>query len=114
MYSKVINEQTKQVQRFLGTDAEWAIDQGFLEQDIEQAYNGDWCLQGYAPVKPEPTKEEIRAERNRLYEAEADPIRYDMDEALARGLSDEADALRVAWLAKKDEIRANNPYPVDN
>jgi len=32
------------------------------EMDVEQAYNGSWYLQGYAPQKPEPTvQEQIRS-----------------------------------------------------
>lgn len=25
------------------------------EMEVEQAYNGEWYLKGYAPIKPEPT-----------------------------------------------------------
>ena len=31
---------------------------GMTEMEVEQAYNGEWYLKGYAPQKPEPTLEE--------------------------------------------------------
>ena len=56
------------------------------------------------------TVESQRALREQRFEAEADPIRYAYDEALARG-EDSAEQLKAEWLAKKDEIRADLPYP---
>lgn len=57
-----------------------------------------------------PTKEDIRAERQAHFIAEADPIKYDYEESLARGDAS-AEELKTAWLAKKDEIREALPYP---
>lgn len=57
-----------------------------------------------------PTKEDIRAMRQVRYTNEADPIRYEYDEALARG-EETAEEKKQAWLDKKDEIRAELPYP---
>lgn len=51
----------------LGTDTAWYISQGFTEQDVEQAYDGSWYLQGYAPVKPPLTDEDKKALRNKAY-----------------------------------------------
>ena len=58
LYSKVINEETKECQVGLGTNTEYYTKLGMTEQDVEQAYNGSWYLQGYAPAKPEPTLQE--------------------------------------------------------
>jgi hypothetical protein len=44
------------------------------EIEVEQAYDGAWYLQGYAPAKPEPTNEEQRQARAIAYAVEVDPI----------------------------------------
>lgn len=36
--------------------------------DVEQAYNGNWYLVGYAPKKPQPTVEEKLAELENKYQ----------------------------------------------
>lgn len=61
--------------------------------------------------EPEPIdpNKEISAQRQYRFQTEADPIKYDYDEALARGQSN-AEELKQKWLAKKDEIRADLPY----
>ena len=62
MYAKVTNEQTKEVSVGLGTDVEFYKSIGMTEMEVEQAYNGAWYVQGYAPQKPEPTvQEQIRS-----------------------------------------------------
>ena len=78
--------------------------------DVEQAYDGSWYVAGYAPEKPAQTYDDIKAERQIRYTNEADPLRYDYDEALARG-EPTAEEKKQAWLDKKDEIRAELPYP---
>lgn len=57
-YAKVINEETKECQVGVGTNTAFYQKIGMVEMDVEQAYNGAWYLKGYAPQKPEPTKEE--------------------------------------------------------
>ena len=43
-----------------GTDVEFYKSIGMTEMEVEQAYNGQWYLKGYAPAKPEPTiKEQV-------------------------------------------------------
>ena len=53
--------------------------------------------------------ENIRQTRQQLYAAQADCLKYDYEEALARGLST-ASELKSIWLSQKDAIRAANPY----
>jgi len=108
-YAKIINEETKQCDVGLGTNTEYYISEGMEEMEVEQAYNEQWYVAGYAPQKPAPTHDEIKAERQARYTAEADPLRYDYDEALARG-EPTAEEKKQAWLDKKDEIRAELPY----
>lgn len=57
-FAKVINEETKQCDVGLGTNTEYYTKLGMIEQDVEQSYNGNWYLVGYAPTKPEPTLQE--------------------------------------------------------
>ena len=58
MYAKIVNEETKEVSVGLGTDVEFYKSLGMKEIDVEQAWNGNWYLKGYAPEKPEQTIEE--------------------------------------------------------
>ena len=110
-YAKIINEETNQCDVGIGTNTTFYESLGMIEMDVEQAYDGNWYIEGYAPQPSgEYQNEQIRQQRQARYEAEADPIRYDYDEALARG-EDNAEELKRAWLAKKDEIRADLPYP---
>lgn len=57
-YAKVTNEETKECQVGTGTNIEFYKKIGLTEMEVEQAYNGQWYLNGYAPAKPEPTLEE--------------------------------------------------------
>lgn len=59
-YAKIENEETKQCSVGLGTNIDFYKSIGMVEMDVEQAYNGYWYLEGYAPKKP---NEEILAEK---------------------------------------------------
>lgn len=54
-YAKIINEETKEVQIGVGVNDEYYASIGMTEMEVEQSYNGNWYLKGYAPIKPEPT-----------------------------------------------------------
>lgn len=70
MYAKVINEQTKACEVGTGTNIAFYQSIGMAEMEVEQAYNGSWYLQGYAPEEPQEVKEnEVRAIRNQYLEA---------------------------------------------
>lgn len=62
-YAKVIDAETKICQVGLGSNEDFYKKLGFTLQDVEQAYNGDWYLAGYAPAKPHDIeiKEQIEA-----------------------------------------------------
>lgn len=115
-YAKVVNEETKQCEVGLGTNSVFYQSIGMTEQEVEKAYDGNWYLSGFAPIKPEPTIEEqneaIRATREQLYIQTSDKLKADYDEAVARG-ADNAEELKTAWLESKDKIRAENPYIVE-
>ena len=57
-FAKITNEKTKACQVGLGTNEKFYRAIGMNEMEVEQAYNGEWYLKGYAPAKPEPTLEE--------------------------------------------------------
>ena len=107
----------------------WKIKKSELEEKQEEySQVAEWCnLSGkytiqeiddeYCVVKlPEMTisekNEAIKNRRQFLYEELTDPIKYDYDENRARyGEEDERTMTsKQAWLAKKDEIRNDNPY----
>lgn len=52
-YAKVQTNEASPLNVFDGTDTEWAISQGFTEQEVEKGYNGEWYLAGHAPQKPQ-------------------------------------------------------------
>ena len=112
MYAKIINEETKQCEVGIGTNSEFYKSIGMTEMDVEQAYNNQWYIKGYAPKESIAEKnEKIRAERQSRYVIESDPIRLDYDEALARK-QDNVEELKEQWLASKDKIREELPYIV--
>ena len=65
-YAQIINEQTKQCEVGIGTNAEFYRSVGMSEMEVEQAWDGSWYLKGYCPEKPaEIMQQEIRLVRNR-------------------------------------------------
>lgn len=59
MFAKIINKETKQCEVGVGTNAKFYKSIGMTEMDVEQAYNGQWYVKGYAPAEPE-TEIQIR------------------------------------------------------
>ena len=59
-YAKIIDEQTRQVSVGTGTNKMFYQSVGMELMDVEQAYNGDWYVLGYAPSEPEKTYAEKR------------------------------------------------------
>lgn len=60
MYAKIIDEKTKLCSVGLGTDAEFYQSIGMEEMEVEQAYNGQWYVKGFAPSQP---LEELKQEK---------------------------------------------------
>lgn len=61
-YAKVVNDETNQCDVGLGTNSSFYKSLGMTEQEVEQAYNGQWYLKGYAPKQTEEEKlqEEVK------------------------------------------------------
>lgn len=73
-YAKVINEETKACEVGLGTNSAFYQSIGMTEMDVEQAYDGNWYVKGFAPEKPiETMQAEVRAVRNSYLEKYVDP-----------------------------------------
>ena len=96
-YAKITNEETKQCEVGLGTNSEFYESLGMEEMEVEQAYNGSWYLEGYAPEQPEPTYIEKRL-------AEYPPISDQLDMIYW----DKVNGTNL-WLEKITEIK--NKYP---
>lgn len=82
------------------------------EKEIVYAWNGKRYFKGEEPPTPAPTDEEQRQKRQEAFAEEADPLKYDYEEASARygASSKEAVHAKIVWLEKKDEIRERYPY----
>lgn len=107
----------------------WKIKKSDLEEKQEEySQVAEWCNETgeyaiqeigdeYCVVKlPEPTIEEqnetIRQIRQSLFSQYADPLKYDYEECVARYGEEDKRTIEAknTWLAKKDEIREQNPY----
>ena len=115
-YAKVINEETKICDVGLGTNTEFYKSIGMTEMDVEQAYDGNWYVVGYAPEEPAPTEEEQRQKRAEAYRVEVDPITLQISR-----LRDEEQTTEIVekineLLQKRNElvvdIQERYPYPV--
>lgn len=52
-YAKIVNEETKLCDVGIGSNNEFYKSIGMEVMDVEQAYDGQWYIVGYAPKKPE-------------------------------------------------------------
>ena len=116
-YAKIINEETKQCEVGTGTNSAYYQSIGMVEMEVEQAYDGSWYVKGYAPVKPEPTKEEQQKARAEAYRLEKDPITCQInslrDEEQTQEIIAEIASLVEERKAKVEEIKQRFPYPVE-
>lgn len=116
-YAKIENQETKECSVGLGTDVEFYKSIGMEEMDVEQAYNGSWYVEGYAPIQPAPTEEEQRQKREQAYTLEVDPITCHIqrlsDEEQTEEVIAEIEALKQERAEKVEEIKARFPYPVE-
>lgn len=98
-YAKIANETTKQCNVGLGSNEVYYQRVGLQLMDVEQAYNGQWYLAGYAPKKPEPTYQELRRAAYPEISEQLDMIYWDK----VNGTN--------LWQEKISEIKAK--YPKD-
>ena len=83
--------------------------------EVEQAYDGQWYLVGYAPEKPEPTKEEQQQARANAYAAEVDPLMSEYNRKKTFNLFEEGEEeeLMKAIQDKVAEIKERFPYTIE-
>ena len=116
-YAKIINEQTGLCEVGIGTNAKFYQSIGMTEMEVELGYDGNWYLAGYAPTKPEPTKEEQQKAREKAYIAEVDPITCHInrlkDEEQTAEIIAEIASLVEERKAKVEEIKQRYPYSED-
>lgn len=116
MYAKIINKETKQCEVGTGTNTEFYKSIGMTEMDVEQAYNGQWYVKGYAPVQPEPTIDEQNAvisdKRASEYARLIDPLHAEKARKTVLGeWTDELESEYVAQVkALTKQIKDENPY----
>lgn len=115
-YARIIDNKTKEVQVGAGCSDEYYKEIGMTLMDVEQAYNGNWYVEGFAPIEPEPlppTEEKIRKLRADAYQIEVDPITSHIqrlrDETPLP--EDEISALIEERALKVEEIKQRYPYP---
>ena len=115
-YAKIVNETTKECQVGTGTNSKFYQSIGMVEMDVEQAYNGQWYVSGYAPVQPEPTIEEkneaIRQTRAKLYAELVDPLHAQKQRKVI--LEEWTEIDEAEYVSKVKELTAKiqeeNPY----
>lgn len=117
-YAKIINEETKQCEVGVGTNTEFYKSIGMTEMDVEQAYNGQWYVKGFAPVQPEPTIDEQNAvisdKRASEYARLIDPLHAEKTRKAVLG--EWTDELELEYIAQvkalTKQIQDENPYVV--
>ena len=99
-YAKIENEETKVCSVGIGTDIEFYRSIGMTEQEVEQGWDGQYYLAGYAPEKPmEKKAAEARAERDRRINAIRWRIeRYQTQDAAGLETTDTAEHYKAILL----------------
>lgn len=85
---KLVKDQNGNLFRqvFIGTDTDWALNNGFTEVDVEQGYDGSWYLAGHTPEKPQSVINEERIAELKANLAATDSIVLEIAEnALLNG-----------------------------
>ena len=106
---KVIDEQTQQVVIANEMQEDIFKKEGFQYKGVEQAYNGEWYLSGYAPAKPQSliNQEKITELKNKLSATDYICIK------IAEGAATHADyaeiiVQRQAWRAEINRLEQEN------
>lgn len=102
-YAKVINEETKLCEVGLGTNTKFYQSIGMTEMDVEQAYDGNWYVKGYAPEKPAKETAQEKIEELKAELGKTDYIDNKFIEAIVKNDSELLEALKVKYKDKLDE-----------
>lgn len=114
MYAKIINDETKQCDVGIGTNTSFYESIGMSLMDVEQAYDGNWYLNGYVPEEPKPTDEQQKEKRSAAYQQEVDPITSHIsrlrDEEQTEEVVAKIEELKQERADKVEEIKERYPY----
>ena len=117
-YAQIINEQTKQCEVGIGTNAEFYRSVGMTEMEVEQAWDGSWYLKGYCPEKSIPTKEEksnqVKSIRNQyLSDTLARCDRYEKQKAIGLDTTESEDTYRnyLLYLQYLRDVPQSENFP---
>lgn len=86
------------------------------EENTETAFDGSLWEKGFAPEKPEPTYEEVKATRASLYASQVDPLMAEYNRKKTFNLFEEGEEASLLTEIEKRvaEIKKNNPYPEED
>ena len=59
-YAQIIDDEKKKVSVGIGTDIEYYKSIGMTEMEVEEGYDGQWYVEGYAPSQP---LDELKADK---------------------------------------------------
>lgn len=109
-YVKIINEKTKQCEVGLGTNSAFYQSIGMKEMEVEQGYDNNWYLKGYAPQKPQEIINQEKIVEYQKYLDDTDYVVVKISEAIAE--NDEKLLLELknkysSVLQKRKEARNN-------
>lgn len=114
MLSKIINNETKQVELGYKEYENFYLENRFIEQDVEQASDGSWYLKGFAPINPPLTDAEIKELRAQEYITIIDPITAEISRLRDEEATDinqaEIKGLIQLRQTKVEEIKNKHPY----
>lgn len=109
-YANIINEKTKQCDVGLGSDISFFKSIGMTEMEVEQGYDNNWYLKGYAPQKSQELINQEKIAEYQKYLADTDYVVVKIAEAIAE--NDEKLLLELknkysSVLQKRKEARNN-------
>jgi hypothetical protein len=102
-YAKVVNKETGLCEVGIGTNKAFYQSIGMSETDVEQAYNGEWYLTGYAPEKPASLIAEEEIEELKAYLTSTDYVAI----KLAEGEATADEYAEVLTKRKESRARIN-------
>lgn len=107
LYAKIEDNETKVCSVGVGTNNSFYKSIGMVEMDVEQAYNGDWYVAGYAPKKPDNVIKQERIDELKSLLAGADywGQKYIDGEYTAEEW-EQKKAQRMAWRAEIRQLEA--------
>ena len=112
-YAKIIDNETKRCMVGIGTDTDAYTAMGMEEMNVEEGYDGNWYIEGYAPEKPAPTKEEVSEMRKEYRRETIDDKTAERSRKMANGSWTQED--EQAYLELDAEVTAyieeHFPYP---